>query len=177
MLPLAALASCTRGARPAGTSVVEPGQDDPSLIRPPSPTPSPIPTATPMPATATAIARARLTPTPAGTAGAAPAPPTIARPAQFTWALEADPVSLDAHQQTNFSSTLAYEHIYESLTAFDDKLNIVPSLASAWELGKDGLWYTFHLDGAARFQEGPEVSAEDVRWSFARILAPENHSP
>jgi peptide/nickel transport system substrate-binding protein len=177
VLPLAALASCTRGARPAGTSVVEPGQDDPSLIRPPSPTPSPIPTATPMPATATAIARARLTPTPAGTAGAAPAPPTIARPAQFTWALEADPVSLDAHQQTNFSSTLAYEHVYESLTAFDDKLNIVPSLASAWELGKDGLWYTFHLDGAARFQEGPEVSAEDVRWSFARILAPENHSP
>jgi peptide/nickel transport system substrate-binding protein len=183
-LPLLGLLSACAGAAPirpaagrSGTSRIEPGSDDPSQIVPPSPTPTPPPTPTPIPATATAAARTGLPAPPAASAPLAAVTATVARPAEFTWALEADPVSLDAHQRTNFSSTLAYEHVYESLTAFDDKLNVVPSLASGWEVGKDGLTYTFRLDGAARFHDGAELTAEDVRWSFNRILAPENRSP
>ena len=54
-------------------------------------------------------------------------------------AMDADPVSFDCHVQTNFSSAQGSEHFYESLTAFDDKLNIVPGLAASWEQAKDGL--------------------------------------
>jgi peptide/nickel transport system substrate-binding protein len=173
------LPSPTPGGPPAPvprSAALDPGQADPSLIRPPSPTPTPPPTATTIPATATAAALAGR-PAPAAAAAAAGATPTITRPAQFTWALEADPVSLDAHQQTNHSSTLAYEHVYESLTAFDERLEVVPSLATGWEVGADGLSYTFRLDQAARFHDGASLTADDVRWSFARVLAPENRSP
>jgi peptide/nickel transport system substrate-binding protein len=86
--------------------------------------------------------------------------------------MDADPVSFDCHVQTNFSSAQGSEHFYESLTAFDDKLSVVPGLAASWEQGGDGLSWIFQLDPNAKFHDGSDFTAEDVKWTTDRLLSP-----
>src|SRR2546422_7238668 len=45
-----------------------------------------------------------------------------------------------------------------------------PWLAEKWETSADGRTWTFHLAKNARFHNGDPVTAEAVRWSFARTL-------
>lgn len=62
--------------------------------------------------------------------------------------------------------------VYNTLVDLDAELNVVPELASSWEVSEDGLAYTFHLVEGARFHNGREVTASDVRYSFERLLDP-----
>ncbi|MBV9544415.1 MAG: ABC transporter substrate-binding protein [Chloroflexi bacterium] len=133
--------------------------------QPPQPTAAPTAAAAPAP---TAPAAAAATPT---TAPAVVAPPAASN--VINMAMDADPVSFDCHVQTNFSSAQGSEHFYESLTAFDDQLNVVPSLAASWEQGGDGLSWTFHLDPNAKFHDGSDFTADDVKWTTDRLLSPE----
>src|SRR5438552_14055559 len=120
-------------------------------------------------------------PAAAATAPAAAAPttaPAVVAPPQagtriINVAMDADPVSFDCHVQTNFSSAQGSEHFYESLTAFDDKLSVVPGLAASWEQGTDGLSWTFKLDPNAKFHDGSDFTADDVKWTTDRLLSPE----
>jgi peptide/nickel transport system substrate-binding protein len=137
----------------------------------PKPTEAPTkPTEAPKPAAA---------PTQAAAAQPTAAPAVVATPAAgagsniLNVAMDADPVSFDCHVQTNFSSAQGSEHFYESLTAFDDKLNVVPSLAASWEQGQDGLSWTFQLDPNAKFHDGSDFTADDVKWTTDRLLSPE----
>src|SRR5262249_50470015 len=43
-----------------------------------------------------------------------------------------------------------------------------PSLAESWSASEDGLTYDFALRGGAKFHNGDEVTAEDVKFSFER---------
>lgn len=51
---------------------------------------------------------------------------------------------------------------------------IVPSLAEDWEISGDGLEYTFHLRQGVKFQNGNDFTAEDVVYTFHRLLTVEN---
>jgi peptide/nickel transport system substrate-binding protein len=92
-------------------------------------------------------------------------------------AQEVDPVSLDPHTNSNFSALQGYEHIYESLTSFDEKTNIVPALAQRWEVTNEGKTYTFHLRPNVKFHNGQVMTAEDVKYSVERVLDPKTASP
>ena len=48
--------------------------------------------------------------------------------------------------------------------------NYVPWLAESWDVSSDNLTYTFHLVKDAKFHNGDPVTAEAVRWSYARTL-------
>jgi peptide/nickel transport system substrate-binding protein len=155
-LPL--LAACNAPAASVPTAAPQP------TTAPAKPTEAPKPVAP-----TTAPVAAASTPT---TAPAVVAPPQ-ASSAVINVAMDADPVSFDCHVQTNFSSAQGSEHFYESLTAFDDKLSVVPSLAASWEQGADGLSWTFHLDPNAKFHDGSDFTADDVKWTTDRLLSPE----
>src|SRR5262249_59968631 len=45
---------------------------------------------------------------------------------------------------------------------------MAPSLAESWKASPDGLTYTFALRRGAKFHNGEPVTAEDVKFSFAR---------
>jgi len=47
---------------------------------------------------------------------------------------------------------------------------IAPKLAKSWEVSPDGLVYTFHLDERAKFNDGTPITAEDVKYSFDRLI-------
>jgi peptide/nickel transport system substrate-binding protein len=91
-------------------------------------------------------------------------------------AQEVDPVSLDPHTDSNFSSLQGFEHIYESLTGYDEKTNIVPALAQKWEVANDGKTYTFHLRPNVKFHNGQPLTADDVKYSIDRVMDPKTAS-
>lgn len=118
---------------------------------------------------------------PAAAPAAQPTPPkataaTVKRGGSIIIAQENDPVSLDGQKAQNYSAVQAIEFTYESLTMYDDKLNVVPALAASWE-NPDPQTYLFKLRDGVKFHNGKELDAEDVKYSFDRLLAKETASP
>jgi peptide/nickel transport system substrate-binding protein len=92
-------------------------------------------------------------------------------------AQEVDPVSLDPHTNSNFSALQGFEHVYESLTGYDEKTNIVPALAQSWDISNAGKTYTFKLRPNVKFHNGQTMTGEDVKYSIERVLDPKTASP
>ena len=55
----------------------------------------------------------------------------------------------------------------------DGNSKIVPSLAESWDISDDGLEYTFHLRQGVKFHNGNDFTAEDVTYTFHRMLTVE----
>lgn len=88
-------------------------------------------------------------------------------------AWEAEWATLDPHLGTAASSFYVIANVAETLTTFDDEIKLVPALATSWEQSEDGLTWTFHLREGVKFSNGRDFTAEDVKWSFERIISPE----
>ena len=114
---------------------------------------------------------AATTSAPATTAPAAVNPGVPKPGGASVWAAETDPVALNPITNSNFSSTQGFEHCYESLTAFDSKLNVVPALAESWTTPDDKT-YIFKLRQGVKFHDGSEFSADDVKYTFDIVLDP-----
>jgi len=65
--------------------------------------------------------------------------------------------------------------LFEGLTREDPRtLEPLPACASRWTLSEDGLTYTFHLRPGLVWSDGLPLTARDFRWSWLRVLKPEN---
>lgn len=87
-----------------------------------------------------------------------------------------DPLFLDPAVAQDSGSALYIVEIFSGLVRLDKDLNIQPDLAESWDISPDGTVYTFTLNKKATFQDGRPVTAEDVKYSFERALAPETAS-
>jgi peptide/nickel transport system substrate-binding protein len=67
--------------------------------------------------------------------------------------------------------------VYESLVKVTEDLELEGRLATSWEANDDLTSYTFHLREGVTFHHGKEFKAEDVIYSFNRLLDPEIDSP
>ncbi len=54
---------------------------------------------------------------------------------------------------------------------------LVPSLAESFEVAPDGLTYTFKLRKGAKFTNGREIVADDVKYSIERAVDPKTQGP
>ncbi|ODT79764.1 MAG: ABC transporter substrate-binding protein [Pelagibacterium sp. SCN 64-44] len=94
--------------------------------------------------------------------------PVQAASLRMAWSQDA--TGLDPHKQTAFSSLRLLELIYEPLVRLDAQLNVAPAIAESWEFAPDAKTLTFKLDPAAKFTNGAQVTAADVKASFERVL-------
>ena len=60
--------------------------------------------------------------------------------------------------------------VYDQLVARDSNGNILPLLATSWEVSEDYKTYTFHLRKGVKFHDGTPFNAEAVKFSFDRLL-------
>ncbi|MEJ2709554.1 MAG: ABC transporter substrate-binding protein [Anaerolineales bacterium] len=79
---------------------------------------------------------------------------------------------LDPHTVSSYSSYQILNNVLEGLTTFDDDLNLQPGLAESWEQSEDGKTWTFQLRQGVKFHNGREMTADDVKWSFERLIDP-----
>ncbi|QAX30939.1 ABC transporter substrate-binding protein [Leisingera sp. NJS204] len=83
-------------------------------------------------------------------------------------AYDADPVSLDPHEQLS-GGTLQLSHmVFDPLVRWTQDLQFEPRLAESWEQ-IDGTTMRFKLRSGVTFHSGNALTAKDVDWTFDRL--------
>jgi peptide/nickel transport system substrate-binding protein len=79
--------------------------------------------------------------------------------------------TIDPSIKYDWSIRMAQQALYDALVKYvGNPAEIQPWLAEKWEVSADAKTWTFHLAKNARFHNGDPVTAEAVRFSFARTL-------
>ena len=88
------------------------------------------------------------------------------------YALGRDSVAFDPHIYYGASSASIQGNIYDGLLEYDSDGSLVPALAESWENPDENTWI-FHLRSGVKFHDGSDFNADDVIYSFERIMDPE----
>ncbi len=89
-------------------------------------------------------------------------------------AFSADPAGMDPALGPSGMSHVVIEQIYSTLMSLDPDAQPYPDLAESYEVSDDGLQYTFNLRKGVTFHNGDELTAEDVKFTFDRLRAPDS---
>jgi peptide/nickel transport system substrate-binding protein len=109
----------------------------------------------------------------AGCAATTTATPT-ATPKVFTFGRYTDAIIPDPVMTYANRDIWYLQQYYSGLFRFDDQMEIEGDLAERWEVGSDGLTYTFYLRPGLKFADGTPVTPEDWLWSLNRARDPNN---
>ena len=85
------------------------------------------------------------------------------------------PPHFDVHQSGTIFNLGSQGCMFDNLIRRDPRnggKTIIPDLAHSWEIAKDGKTYTFHLRQGVHFHDGAELTSEDVKATFDRIIKP-----
>jgi peptide/nickel transport system substrate-binding protein len=89
-----------------------------------------------------------------------------------------EPSTLDPALVTDQASIEICIKVFDTLVHFrPGTTEIEPGLAESWDVSDDGLEYTFYLREGVKFHNGRNMTAEDVKYSFERLVANETASP
>jgi peptide/nickel transport system substrate-binding protein len=89
-------------------------------------------------------------------------------------ALDADPESLDIYEQLS-GGILQYAHMsFDPLVRFTKDMKFEGRLAESWEQ-VDAKTVRFHLRKGVKFHSGNAFTADDVVWTYNRILKSEDY--
>jgi len=87
-----------------------------------------------------------------------------------------EPTSLNPITRNDVPSSIMYMQMHDALVTYDEDLNIVPMLATSWELSNENRTYTFELRDDVLFHNGDQLTAEDVVYAFEQAAIPANQS-
>ena len=80
--------------------------------------------------------------------------------------------TLDPHAAYDVPSSFVQLNVYDNLLRYQgNPPQLKPWLAESYAASKDGTTWTFKLRQGIKFHDGSELTAEDVAYSFKRILA------
>ncbi|THV20999.1 ABC transporter substrate-binding protein [Peteryoungia ipomoeae] len=87
------------------------------------------------------------------------------------WAID-DIITLDPGEAFEISTAEVTANTYSKLVALDpnDTSKIVSDIAESWDVSEDGLTFTFKLKPNLTFASGNPITAEDVAFSFERVI-------
>ena len=87
------------------------------------------------------------------------------------------PTSLDPAATGDAGSAAFTAQFFETLTTFDQSLELRPALAESWRIEDGGRRITFHLRPGLTFSDGSPLRAADVVRSWLRVIDPDSPSP
>lgn len=85
--------------------------------------------------------------------------------------------TLDPTLSQDVNSSRVLYDLVEGLTSFDQANQVIPGLAEKWEISPDKKTYTFHLRPGLLFSDGTPITAEDVVFTWQRLVDPKIASP
>jgi len=77
---------------------------------------------------------------------------------------------------TDTSSSAVEGTIFSGMTRINEKLEVIPDLATTWEVSEDGKSWTFHLRKDVKWHDGEPLTSADVVFTFNAILNPKVNS-
>ncbi|MDM0033791.1 ABC transporter substrate-binding protein [Variovorax sp. J22P271] len=91
--------------------------------------------------------------------------------------LKSEPTSMDPHYHALTTNFQISAHIFDSLTALDPNLQLIPGLALSWKTVGSDIW-EFTLRPDVKFSDGSPLTADDVAFSIERVAkVPNSPSP
>ncbi|MGE5097313.1 MAG: ABC transporter substrate-binding protein [Betaproteobacteria bacterium] len=76
--------------------------------------------------------------------------------------------TLDPHFFAAFPTNSSMQYFFDKLVEYDDKLHVVPSLATSWKV-VDNLTWEFRLRDGVAFHDGTPFTADDVIFTIDRV--------
>jgi peptide/nickel transport system substrate-binding protein len=67
--------------------------------------------------------------------------------------------------------------IYHGLIKYDRNIRLTGDIAKSWEVSRDGLRITFHLRKGVMWQDGVELTADDVIFTYNKVIDPKVPTP
>jgi ABC-type transport system substrate-binding protein len=106
--------------------------------------------------------------------GGVQADPSAKRGGTLRFGVHNAPAHFDIHQSGTVGNIGPQGPMYDTLIRRHprDGQTIMPDLAHRWEISPDGRTYTFHLRRGVKFHDGAELTAEDVKATYQRIVWP-----
>ena len=86
----------------------------------------------------------------------------------LTIGLSSDVTSMDPHWNNSGPNVSLSTHVFEPLTLTDRNGRLVPGLATSWK-SLDPLTWEFKLRPGVKFQDGSDLTADDVVFSIERV--------
>jgi oligopeptide transport system substrate-binding protein len=87
-----------------------------------------------------------------------------------------EPASLDPHKVESDVEFNIISDLFEGLVSVSPEGEIQPRLAEKWE-NKDNTVWTFHLRPGITWSDGTAITAQDVVWSWQRLVDAKTASP
>ncbi|HAT1646726.1 TPA: oligopeptide ABC transporter substrate-binding protein OppA [Raoultella planticola] len=87
-----------------------------------------------------------------------------------------EPASLDPHKVESDVEFNIISDLFEGLVSVSPAGEIQPRLAEKWE-NKDNTVWTFHLRPGITWSDGTAITAQDIVWSWQRLVSPLTASP
>ena len=94
-----------------------------------------------------------------------------APPSQIVIAQPAEATTMDPGRSTQVLTVNYFYNLYDTLTRWDPALRLEPALATSWKSLNETTW-EFTLRPNVKFHDGTPLSADDVRATIERNLAP-----
>ncbi|WP_083410618.1 ABC transporter substrate-binding protein [Mycolicibacterium rutilum] len=85
-------------------------------------------------------------------------------------AIAGEPDQLDPQKTSAYFSFEVLENVFDTLVEPDAALEMRPALAQSWEVSPDQLTWTFRLRPGVTFHDGRPFTADDVVYSYRRII-------
>ena len=86
------------------------------------------------------------------------------------------PPTLDPGLAHDTSSGMVIDQLFSGLVELSPELDVVPDVASRWEILDGGRRYLFHLRDDVRWSDGIPLSAADFEFAWKRVLDPATSS-
>ena len=87
-----------------------------------------------------------------------------------------EPASLDPHKVESDVEFNIISDLFEGLVSVSPAGEIQPRLAEKWENKENTVW-TFHLRPGMTWSDGTAITAQDIVWSWQRLVSPLTASP